>query len=176
MARERGLAQHVPTGLGEGASETQLRVVSGMKGSAMIDPLDERQHGKTVRAQVQEFGSIFAVLFVVIGAFQWFHHHRLSIALSLFVAAGFFYTVARYAPRVMRPVWKGWMAFGGVLGFVVNTVLLSAVWAAMVIPIALILRIVGKRVMDLSFKAPVDSYWLPRREEQADFTLLERQF
>lgn len=176
MARERGLAEHVPAGLENQAPKAELRVVQGMKGEIKSDPLDQRQHGKTIRLQVQEFGAIFAVIFTVIGGFQWFHHHRPSVALGLFVAAAFFYIVARYAPKVMHPLWKGWMALGAVMGFVVNTVLLSLVWAAMVVPLALLLRIIGKRVMDLSFKAPVNTYWEERSEERASFTLLERQF
>ena len=176
MARERGLAEHVPAGLENQVPQSALRVVQGMKGELESDPLEQRQHGKTIRIQVQEFGAIFALIFVVIGGFQWFHHHRVLVSLGLFVAAAFFYTVARYAPRVMHPLWKGWMALGAVMGFVVNTVLLALVWAAMVVPLALLLRIIGKRVMDLSFKAPVSTYWQERSEERASFTLLERQF
>lgn len=175
MARERGLAEHVPARLESNAPQAQLRVVQGMKGDT-IDPLDKRQHGKTIRAQVQEFGVVFALLFTVIGGFQLLHHHRSAVALTLAILATLFFVTARYAPRIMYPFWKGWMAIGAVLGAVVNTVLLTIVWTVMVVPLGIALKLVGKRVMDLSFRAPVSTYWEERREELASFTLLERQF
>jgi hypothetical protein len=176
MARERGLAEHIPAGLESEPLKAQLHVVQGMKGNATRDPLDERQHGKTIRAQVQEFGVVFALLFTVIGGFQLFHHHRPLASLALFASAALFFTVARYAPTVMHPFWKGWMAVGAVLGAVVNTVLLTIVWTVMVVPLGIALKLIGKRVMDLSFRAPVTTYWESRSEELASFALLERQF
>ncbi|NDC39227.1 MAG: hypothetical protein EBZ48_14470 [Proteobacteria bacterium] len=147
-----------------------------MKGGTIRNPLDERQHGRTIRVQVQEFGVVFALIFTVIGGFQLIRHDRPVVALVLFLSAALFFTVARYAPKVMYPVWKGWMAVGMALGAVVNAVLLSVVWAAMVIPLGILLRVLGKKVMDLSFRAPVTTYWQDRREELASFTLMERQF
>lgn len=176
MARERGLAEHIPAGLGSEPARPSLQVMEGMKGQAKIDPLDQRQHGKTIRAQVQEFGVVFALLFTIIAGFQLKHPERIWITLGLLTAATAFFVLGKFAPRVMHPLWKGWMLIGAILGVFVNFVLLSLVWIVMVIPFGIALKLIGKRVMDLSFRAPVESYWQNRDEKLANFELLERQF
>jgi hypothetical protein len=176
MARERGLAEHVSAGLVSAPARPSLQVVEGMKGQKKTDPLDQRQYGKTIRAQVQEFGVVFALLFTIIAGFQLKHPERIWITLGLLAAAAAFFVLGKFVPRVMHPFWKGWMFIGAILGIFVNFVLLSLVWLVMVIPFGIALKLIGKRVMDLSFRAPVDSYWQNRDEKLANFELLERQF
>ena len=158
------------------SKDGHLRVVHGTKGQAKPDPLEVRVFGKTIRRQVVEFGAVIGVVLCLLAEYQYCFPGRVTLAYSLLGIAPVFYLLCRFATRAMLPVWKSWMKLGELMGHVVNFALLFVVWALMVVPFGLGLKLIGKKVMDLSYRAPVQSYWENRTDASADFRLLERQF
>lgn len=138
--------------------------------------LDAVWEGKQVRRHIAEFGYLFAVIGVGLSAYRIWHGTPLADTLPLWSASMVLIATGRYAPIVLWPLWKGWMTFAKVLSLVMTPVILAVLWFAVLAPTALALRMCGKRVMDLSFKAPVDSYWLDRPESKHSFKRLERMF
>ena len=55
-------------------------------------------------------------------------------------------------------------------------VILSVLWTLAMIPLAILLRMIGKRVMDVTYRTSVDTYWETRTDAMNDFKLLERQY
>jgi hypothetical protein len=68
------------------------------------------------------------------------------------------------------------MALGMFLGTIVTGILLGLVWVLMFIPISIILRVLRIKVMDMSYRTDVKSYWLDIPAAKANFKLLERQY
>lgn len=62
------------------------------------------------------------------------------------------------------------------LSVVMTPVILTVLWVGLVIPLATLLRVFKTKVMDTTFREPVDSYWISRDPRKDDFKLLERQF
>lgn len=181
MGREGRLAQEFPTGLKkEDSVETEsgrsLRVIQGMKGRA-INPLDELSYGKPVRQHVREFGAVMGLLACVIAYFQIAKHHvSLMVGGSILLAGVLVYCIGLFAPQILKPTWQAWMKFAHYLGLVMTTVLLTAMWVAVVIPIGVAVKVLGIKIMDMRFRAPVNSYWEDRAAGMDDFKLLERQW
>ncbi|MBX7143120.1 MAG: hypothetical protein K1X79_01590 [Oligoflexia bacterium] len=140
------------------------------------DFLDERWMGKTLRIHVREFACVMTLVLTIIAGVVAWKHGSLATVCSLLLT-GFFMLLAGYRrPRILHPVWKAWMTLAMGLGVIMTTLLLSLGWMLAMIPLALALKLAGKKVMDLSYKSDVESYWETRKEKYHDFKLLERQF
>ncbi len=161
--------------------EEKLSVIQGGKGNARAaenrDPLNELSFRKPIWMHVREFAAIIAAIALCVVAFK---HYRgtLTLELSLYITtlALVFYLVGRIKPIILYPIWKGWMWLGHALGIIMSSIVLGVGWIILMIPVAVLLKILSKKVMDLSFKAPVETYWEERTDRSNDFKLLERQF
>lgn len=59
------------------------------------------------------------------------------------VALGGFALVALACPGALRPVYRGWMKFGAVAGYVNTRIILGIAFFAMILPAGVIRRLVG---------------------------------
>jgi hypothetical protein len=67
-------------------------------------------------------------------------------------------------PAGLKPVYKVWMSLAVVLGFFVSRLLLAIIFYLVVTPIGLIMRLLGKDLLDIKLKDR-DSYWHVRSGE-----------
>ena len=65
-------------------------------------------------------------------------------------------------PVVLRPVYKVWMALAFAMGFVMTRVILTVAFVAVVLPIGLVLRALGKDPLAKRPDPSLDSYWIAR--------------
>ncbi|MER3424738.1 MAG: hypothetical protein C4293_17485 [Nitrospiraceae bacterium] len=96
-------------------------------------------------------------------------------ALFRYVWAGSI-TVWLIALAGLAPVRAVWMKLAGVLGFVNSRILLTIVFALVITPIALLLRLLGKRPIGLGRQPGATSYWHRRDEQEFLPKRMERQF
>ena len=163
---------------GRGRLAKQVRTRLELVGEEKLnqDPLEEVSFGKPVHQHVKEFGIIFGIIALIVagvvaykgGPYPWLLGSVLTSAVLVFLG----YT----APKVLYPLWKAWMAIAMFLGTIMTTIILSIAWILMLVPIAFLLKIIGKKVMDLSYEPSKESYWETREEKYKSFKLLERQF
>ncbi len=174
MGRDGRLAEQVRSGLNK-----NLAVIEGKKMNFKntFESDVERYHGKPVTLHIKEFVCVLSIALLL--AFAYFYKTRgfqnwqlaLPGLIPVLLLLGYKFQ------NIMKPFWKGWMKFGTFLGSIMSTVILSIAWALMVVPVAIILKIIGKKVMDLSFREPgIETYWKVRKEEANNFELLERQY
>jgi hypothetical protein len=143
---------------------------------APIDPLDVVSFGKTARRHVREFGFIFAAIFLGVAAWKLYRGHELASSLMWSLPGGLFAVLGVWAPRILLPVYRGWMKFAHYLSIVMTTVLLGVTWCVGFLPIALMVRVLGIKRMDMSFRSPRPSYWEPRDPKYDDFKRLKLQY
>ena len=161
------------------AAEVRTRLM----GTAVIDSknvplsvLDTIEHKKTIRQHVREFACIFAIIACGFSAYAWYYQGSMTNFVVGFAVAGGLIATGYGLPIALYPVWKAWMTLAIGLGFIVTTVILFVMWLGVFIPLALLLRVIGKHVMDTTFDRSIPSYWNERDEKFHDFKLLERQF
>ena len=143
---------------------------------AEIDPLEARFMRKTIRQHVQEFGCVFGILFLGISGYMLWKGNLGAVTFTLLGAGVVFPALTYGAPRLMHPLWKGWMALAHKIAMVANFIILLVAWVGIFLPMAYLLKLLRVRVMDTSFSTDKQSYWEDRDKKYHDFALLERQF
>lgn len=110
--------------------------------------------------EVRKFGLLFAALGVLAGAYMaWKGIRGLWIPLGL---AGVFLLSGLGMPRVLRPFYLVWMRFASILGWINTRLVLTAFFFLVLTPIGLVLRMMGKDLLDKSIDRRVRSYWVKR--------------
>ncbi len=113
------------------------------------------------RDDLRKFGLTLGVAFGLIGAWMAWRHHGFYV--YFLAAAAFFPAGAFLAPAALKPAQKAWMTLALLMGWVMTRVLLGLLYFLIVTPIGLIVRLGGKKFLDLDFKAKKCSYWQPRQ-------------
>ena len=165
------MANEVRTGLEDTPLVARAAVVD-----KRVDPLDASWMGKPVRQHIKEFGQIFSTLFFAIAAFKAYHNKSVETLLIWSSLAVVFGVLGYRAPHVLHPLWKGWMKLAHYLSIVMTFVILSLAWTIGFLPMAFILRILGIKRIDTSYKTGVATYWESRDPKYDDFKRLENQF
>ena len=89
--------------------------------------------------------------------------HSMLWVLALFLhVAGIFLLLALAAPAFLGPLNRLWTKFGLLLHRIVNPVVLGLMFYIAVVPVALIMRLLGKDPLQRRFDPQADSYWQPR--------------
>lgn len=88
------------------------------------------------------------------------------VAVALTLPAGF-------APSLLAPVHRAWMAVGAVLGWINTRILLAAVFYLVVLPVGFVMRLLGRDPMRRA-KSPEPSYRQPSIERAVED--MERPF
>jgi hypothetical protein len=78
-------------------------------------------------------------------------------------------------PSFGRTLWEAWKAYSHRAGSYQAEVLLSLVYFLVLGPSAIIARLTGTKLLDLSTR-PQPSYWKPRPPSEKTLAALERQF
>lgn len=172
MAGARRLADEVRVGL-----EDSVNVALAVQNrDERKDPLEENWFGKPVRNHLREFGLLFATIGFAAVAIKLYRGKEITEVLAWGGAATVFALLGLFAPRVLLPLWRGWMKLAHYLSIVMTSVILSIAWCIGFLPMATLLKVLGIKRMDLSFKNGATSYWESRDPKHDDFKRLELQF
>lgn len=122
---------------------------------------------------LRRFGYTVGTVFLF-GGFLLLAQHRALGAPLTFIGAAVI-IVACATPKLLGRFHIAWMAISLIVGFVMTSVILSAVFFLVVAPIGLLQRIFRKSPIDLAFGDGSRSYWEPKATAgtPADY---ERQF
>lgn len=112
--------------------------------------------------QERQFGFLFTFVFVLV-AF-WPLWPLASPNLYWLAGAGAWLAVALIYPKGLTPLYKAWMAFGHVLGWINARIILGLVFFVVVMPIGLIMRLFGKDFLRMRPNR-FGSYWVQRDQK-----------
>lgn len=119
--------------------------------------LDEIREIKSGAAELREFGALIGAILIVMGDVALARGRPASYCLLgagiVFIASGFF------APAVLKPFQKAWMALGLIIGFFVSRVILAVLFYGVITPIGLCMKLSGKDVLDQRIDRNKSSYW-----------------
>ena len=114
------------------------------------------------KKDLRNLGLVFLVALGLIGAFLLWKGRPSG---PYWIGAGVLFGLWGLAwPAGLKPVYKVWMAFAVILGYFVSRILLSAIFYLVVTPIGLVMRLLGKDLLDRKLKDR-DSYWHVRDDE-----------
>ena len=107
----------------------------------------------------KSFGIVFFIVFLIVGLYPLVNNEELRI-LSLIISL-FFLILGSINSKILTPLNKIWFKFGILLGRIVSPVIMGVIFFFVVTPIALIMRIIGKDLLNLKFNKD-KSYWIEK--------------
>jgi hypothetical protein len=123
------------------------------------------------------FGWTVGSILMLIGAAKAFAAGAiLLVACLIFVAGALLLLLGIFAPSRLSRLNRAWLKVGGVLAKVVNPIVLALLFFVAVTPMALVMRMVGKRPLRLSPDRTAATYWIKRDPPEGGGSSMRRQF
>ena len=121
---------------------------------------EHKQNIQVERGSEKSFGLIFAVVFFIVGLYPLVNNK--DILLWPLITALTFFMLGYMAPKVLTVPNKLWFKLGLALGAVVAPVVMALVYFTTVVPIGLIMRLMGKDMLQQKLNKNAKSYWINR--------------
>ncbi len=112
----------------------------------------------------KSFGIVFFTVFLLIAIYPLINNGELRI-WSLVVAIIFF-ILGLVNSKVLTPLNKLWFKFGLLLGKIVSPLIMGFIFFFVVTPIAFIMRIIGKDLLNLKFNDK-KTYWIEKTDPKS---------
>jgi hypothetical protein len=107
------------------------------------------------------FGLVFAALFGIIGLLPLVHGKDPRLwAIGVAVV---FLGLALFIPSFLSPVNRLWIRFGLLLHRVVSPLVLGVIFFAVITPMGICMRLLGKDLLRLRLDQDAASYWIERK-------------
>jgi len=107
------------------------------------------------------FGIVMAAAFALLALLSWWlAGHAWAWMAPIAIT---FCTVALLWPAALEPLNRVWFKIGILLNTVVNPVVMALIFYGAIWPTGLVMKMMGKKLLDLKREPDRDSYWIVRR-------------
>lgn len=120
------------------------------------------------------FGLVMCAFFSLIALYPLRHGHEPRLWAAI-IAGSFLITSLVFA-RILHPLNRLWMQFGELLAKVISPIAMGIVYFGVITPLALVMRLFGKRPLELSPRKDLASYWQTREPPGPDPQSMKDQF
>ena len=122
---------------------------------------DEKRHVAAVEllpGELRRFAVSTGVAVTLI--FGWFFPWLADLKpnLSVMTIAALWIIWGLLFPATLRPIYKGWMLFGSIMGRFMTPLILSIIYFFLITPVGLIMRLLGNDPLHRKLDSSVDSY------------------
>lgn len=121
----------------------------------------DASHRVTRTPSDRNFGLTMAAVLVVYSGYLRLHGRPGSIALAAALA---FAALALLRPRLLRLPNVAWTRLGSFLERIVNPIVLGLVFALVITPLALVMRLAGRDPLRRRIDRDATSYWIARED------------
>jgi hypothetical protein len=135
---------------------------------------------KTEQEQAKEFALVLPVVLGVLAMVfwwgPWFLPQKKSLSLPLLIAGPSVCLVAVLVPPLWLRFFRVWMKFAEGLGWVMTRVILSVFYFLILTPVGVVMRIFGRRPLDLGWKDGKATYWIDKKPGEYTVERYQRLF
>ena len=119
-------------------------------------------HHKVKAGTERNFVIIFAAVFLIISLYPlWFGK---NMHLWACIVASIFLFFAIFLPKALILPNKLWFKLGLFLGAIISPIIMGIIFFLTVTPTGMIMRLLGKDILNQKIKKSVKSYWVKRKE------------
>jgi hypothetical protein len=118
------------------------------------------EHAAT-RKELRQFGLLVGAIFTVIGLWPLVFRGE-PLRLWAVGVGGLLIACGGAVPSVLAPIHTGWMWVGHIMGWINTRILLSIVFYALLTPMGLVFRLMGKDTMRQAFAESSTTYRVVR--------------
>jgi len=119
----------------------------------------------------RNFGLVFFIVFLILGF--WPITNGGEIRIWLVVISLIFLVLGMIQSKLLTPLNKLWFKFGMILGAIVAPVVMGAVFFLVVTPIGIVMKTMGKDLINKKYNKKKETYWITRRTSIGS---MKRQF
>lgn len=114
------------------------------------------------RRTLQQFAGLWLAFFGGLACWQGLVSGHQAAALVLALMAGAVGLPGLAWPRLVRPIYVGWMVLAFPIGWTVSRFILAASYFGIFTPVALVFRLIGRDALHRVRRADLDTYWQPK--------------
>ena len=107
----------------------------------------------------RSFGIVFFIVFFLISIYPLVNSE--SIRIWSLIISLIFLTLGAINSKLLSPLNKVWFKFGLLLGRIISPILMGIIFFLVVTPIALLMRILKKDLLNLKFTKS-NTYWIEK--------------
>ncbi len=118
---------------------------------------------KPDKKELRKFAiTIWAVLSIIGGIILW---QKKDIGFILWTIGILILLPGLFWPKILEPIYKVWMTFALLLGFVMNHLILAMMFYVVITPIGIVKRMIKKDPLQISLNRAIESYWIKRTND-----------
>jgi len=121
------------------------------------------------KKELRNFTFIFSILFTLLFGILFPYFHGVSLRIWPFIVSFLFLIIGISNPNLIRKIYFIWMKIGEILGWFNSKIILSIVFTFVLIPIAIIMRLIHYDPLSLKRKN-LHSYKIYAKKYNVDFT------
>jgi len=118
------------------------------------------QKSKIKMGSNKSFGIVFSVVFLIIGL--WPLKSGNTIIIWAILISIVFFILGLMNSKLLSPLNKIWFKFGLTLGSLIAPIVVGIVYFLVVTPIGIVMRILGKDLLNQKFNKKIKTYWIKR--------------
>ena len=107
----------------------------------------------------KSFGIVFFIVFFLISLYPLTNQENIRV-WSLIISL-IFLILGLLNSKILNPLNKLWFKFGMILGRIVSPIIMSIIFFLVVTPIALIMKLLKKDILNLKFNK-TNTYWIEK--------------
>ena len=135
--------------------------------------IEEIKNIRLAKKDLKNFGIIIGI---ILSLFGFFLIHRGIESFIYFLGVGLiFFCLSFIAPKILKPIYKVWMTFAVIVGWIMTRLILSVLFYSVITGIAILTRIIGKDFLNLKINNR-ESYWNNRDSDYELNQDYEKQF
>ena len=119
-----------------------------------------RNNSKYKISSNRSFGIVFFFVFVIVSLWPLTNENSLRV-WSIFVAI-IFLILGLMNSKLLTPLNILWAKFGKLLGFIIAPIVMGIVFFVVITPTGLIMKIIGKDLLNNKYNNKIKSYWINR--------------
>ena len=126
------------------------------------------------RKELRKFGLILAIILSLIGTIN-LYKKNITIAVILYCLCLSVLIFAIIKPEYLKPIHRAMLFVSHKIGWVNTRLLLGIIYYLVFTPIGMVMRILGRDLLDRKYDRQKNSYWI-LIDEEFDKKRCERQF
>lgn len=126
------------------------------------------------KKEFRKFGLTVGLFLLIVGAIlYWFD---LNFIIPVLLIGSLLTLLGLILPILLRPIYIIWMSFAVIAGFIMTRLILTLIFYLIFSPVGVLLRILGKDLLEQKIDNSAETYWRSRKIKPFDPRTAENQF